>query len=179
MVGFGCDGCSGKPKETIKKVEKKVEVKKIEVKIDPLKEAKENADSLAMLSGVATSDLAQSIASDMDALKKRPNVQHPKKVSDKDTGSLAAKDLGKVFRKHQGAMRKCYERQLKADPALAGKVNLFVRINGTGKVSTAKASGLSSKVHRCMVNEAKSMKFPAPDGGSVSVNKPYRFSPKT
>ena len=178
LASFGCDGCSEKPKE-VEKIEKKAETKKVEIVEDPLKEAKENADALSTLQGVAVSDFAQSVAADIDAAKNRPaQTVKKRKTVEKDMGSLAAKEISKVFRFHNGAMRKCYERQLKANPSLAGKVRLSVRIGSSGKVSSASASGLSGQVHRCMVSQAKTMKFPKPKGGSVSVNKPYKFSPK-
>ncbi len=180
VAGLGCEGCSEKPKEVEKKVEvKKVEVKEVE-KVDPLKEAKENADAVGTLAGVAVSDFAQAVAADIDAAKNKPvNVVKNRKKVEKNTGSLAAKDIKKVFRSHKGAMRKCYERQLKGNPSLEGRVRLTVNIASSGRVSSAKASGLSGQVHRCMVTQAKTMKFPKPKGGSVSVNKPYSFSPKT
>lgn len=181
LASFGCDGCSEEPKVIEKKVEKVEEVKKEVEKVDPLLAAKENADALSTLQGVAISDFAQSVASDMDAAKNRPvrAVKTKKKtVVEKDTGNLAAKDIKKVFRFHKTAMRKCYERQLKANPNLEGKVRLSVRIASSGKVTSARASGLTGQVHRCMVSQAKTMKFPKPEGGSVSVNKPYSFSPK-
>lgn len=180
LASFGCDGCSEKKPEEIIKVEEKVEVKKVEVVEDPLKAAKENADALSTLRGVAVSDFAQSVAADIEAAQKRPvkKITKTTKKVEKDTGSLAANQINKVFRLHNGAMRKCYERQLKANPSLAGKVRLLVRIGSSGSVSSANASGLSGQVHKCMVTQAKTMKFPKPDGGSVSVSKPYRFSPK-
>lgn len=175
VLSLGCDGCSETEKKVEDKIEKKVEApKKIE---DPLKDAKKDADERGTLAGVAVSDLAQSLAADIEGAKKLPIVKKRKNGGEKETGKLPAADLNKVFRLSKGAMRKCYERQLKGNPSLRGRVRLSVKINSSGKVSSASASGLSGKVHSCMVREAKLMRFPKPVGGAVRVSKPYNFKP--
>ena len=96
------------------------------------------------------------------------------------SGKIDAKDAAKVFRRFEGAMKKCYERGLKKRPGIQGKVLLVVRVGSDGKVTQATARGRSlddKVVQNCMESMAKRMEFPEPKGGVAQLKKPYNFKP--
>lgn len=182
VVGFGCGGCEQeKPPEPKPKIEKKVEVKE-EPKEDPLKEATENANELSTASSVYVSDRAREIAAEFEAAAKKPVTQKSTKPKAEPlTGTISKSDLRKVFNAHAGAMRKCYERELKRDPRLQGKVKLQVLIRSNGQVGKADVQPVSlqnNQVSNCMERQARTMKFPQPDGGAARVSMPYTFTPE-
>jgi len=177
---LGCDGCKEhKPKKIPEKVEKPVDAGKPDTG-DPLKMARMEAEQTAELAAVRRSDRAAAVVAEVEAAakdKKRPHVRH----HSAPTGKIDKHVVAKVFHRHDAMMRKCYERSLKKNPQLEGKVKLDVLIRRDGSVGRAHARGISLKedtVHDCMEREARSMKFPKPKGGSVRVAKAYSFFPK-
>lgn len=185
-----CDGCSGdKPGEAKQDMAPKVkedmapEAEPDVPEEDPLKEAREKAEEEAELVAVGRADAARLAAADIESASKKDddgakktNIKRPPKF----TGAIDAKDASKVFRKFEGAMKKCYERALKKQPGLEGKVTLTVVIDTDGSVKRASARGrtLNSKlVTNCMESLAKRMKFPKPKGGAAQLKKPYVFKP--
>lgn len=126
---------------------------------------------------------ARFFASELEGLKKK-NINTPAvKATPKptDTGTIDNAGVRRVFNARHGEMQACYERALKSDPELQGKVTLTVRIGkgGAPVMTRARSSQLRSKtVLNCMEQSSKKWLFPSPEGGTVSVNKPYNFEPK-
>ncbi len=182
LLGFACDGCNPPPPEETPKVEPDVGVKAEDEPEDPLKEAKANAEEIGIEAGVSLGDVARNVAAEMEALAnepKKPKVRKPR-VAEPETGKLAAAAIQKVFRLNDSAFKKCYERSLKKNPGLEGKVKLSIVIQSDGTVSSSQVSPVSLRdalVNDCMERQAKTMKFPKPEGGSVRVNKSYTFTP--
>lgn len=177
----GCDSCSPAEIETPQTIASPEPEPEPEPPADPLKEAREAAEKDAESGAVAVTDLARIVAADVEALNnqpKRPVANRPK--TEPETGQIDVREVKRIFGMSDIAMRKCYERQLKGNPGLEGKVNLEVLIQGDGTVGSAKArpgSLNNAAVFDCMERQAKTLKFPSPNGGSVRVNNPYTFSP--
>jgi hypothetical protein len=79
------------------------------------------------------------------------------------------------------ASRPCYERALRVNAALQGKLLVSVRVDSNGLVcSTGIAQdGIhSSEVSTCVIGMFRSSRFPAPTGGCVDINVPMSFMPK-
>lgn len=80
-----------------------------------------------------------------------------------------------------GAMRPdfrtCYQRGLKADRDLQGKVRITIRVGPNGHVveATAKSDGLPSDVVDCVLKRASSTVFSPPEGGSAVIAVPVTF----
>jgi len=148
---------------------------------DPLKEAREAAESEGEQTAVGVSDVARIVSADVEALKnqpKRPIAKKPK--SEPETGKIDVREVKRIFGTSDVAMQKCYERSLKNNPGLEGRVSLEILIRSDGTVGTAKARPITlknSSVFDCMERQAMTLKFPAPAGGSVRVNNPYTFTP--
>ncbi len=95
-------------------------------------------------------------------------------------GAMDQKSVVKVVRRRSRAIKRCYEKALKADPNLKGKVTVDWIINMRGRVENAEIS--SDTVHnaamsQCILKVVRRMRFPKPDGGPVPVSYPFVFSP--
>ena len=181
---MGCESCDKKPATPIPPpqpppVEKAVDMGQPD-KGDPLKEAKAKAVEAAELAALSRNEIAAAVAGDIEANSKRntTKVRSPKSYGS-CRGKVDPKAVKKVFNRYSSYMKKCYERALKKNPGLEGKVKVSVTIGTDGKVKKTKVGGSlnNASVSKCIQMETKKMKFPNAEGGCVVVNKSYTFSP--
>jgi TonB family protein len=111
--------------------------------------------------------------------KIKGKVKKKKPVASGGTGLMSASDVAKVVNRRLGAIKGCYEQALKRNPTLAGKVTIRFTISGSGKVTTARAvlNELTPAVGNCMVAAFKRFRFPPPEGGTVTFEYPFMFTP--
>ena len=84
-------------------------------------------------------------------------------------GTLKASAVGRVLRRGMRALKACYQRALKRNPKLNGKISVILTINATGKVSRVeidKDTVGDGAVTSCIKSFAKRWRFPPPDDGS-------------
>ncbi len=95
------------------------------------------------------------------------------------TGMMSSSDVARVVSKRLGAIKGCYERGLKRNPGLKGKITIRFTISGSGRVSTARATlnELTPDVASCITGAFKRFRFPPPEGGEVTFEYPFLFSP--
>ncbi len=78
-------------------------------------------------------------------------------------------------------IRSCYERQLRGNPDLAGKVTVEFTVEQNGGVSDARATENTTRDERvasCIVGTVSRLRFdPAPAEASVTLNYPFVFAP--
>jgi len=93
-----------------------------------------------------------------------------------------APDCGKVagvVKTRMRALNDCYERELKKNPSLAGKISIQVTVEEDGRVSDARIEGNSmgdAAVADCILSRLRNMRFPKRDsGGSCSIVYPFVF----
>lgn len=89
-------------------------------------------------------------------------------------------ELTLVFDKYKGALQNIYQRALRKDPTLQGKVVFELTINAAGKVTKCKiiSSELGSKsLERRLVSRVKSFRFSAKNVASVTVTMPVDLLP--
>ncbi len=95
-------------------------------------------------------------------------------------GSLDRTLIRGVVRRHIMRIRYCYERELKGDPSLSGKVAIGFDIAADGRVTRVevKESSLGSEaLEQCIAGQFTRMTFPKPKGGGlVRVTYPLLFS---
>jgi outer membrane biosynthesis protein TonB len=80
-----------------------------------------------------------------------------------------------------GAARPCYERALRVNSALQGKLMITVRIDAQGNVCNASVSQdaiHSPEVANCVMGMFRSAKFPPPTGGCLDAQVPLSFVPR-
>ena len=94
-------------------------------------------------------------------------------------GALDPALVSKEVRARIGAVKACYERALKRNPNLSGKVKVRWTITAAGTVSGVDISDDSmgdSEVASCIKQLVARWRFPAPAGGSVEVEFPFVFT---
>ncbi|MDJ0761776.1 MAG: AgmX/PglI C-terminal domain-containing protein [Myxococcota bacterium] len=111
--------------------------------------------------------------------KVRGNVKRRNPSAVDGTGVLSPQEVAKVVNRRLGSIKGCYERALRRDPTLGGKVTVRFTISGSGKVSAARTTlnELTPEVGNCIVSAFKRFRFPQPDGGALTVEYPFMFTP--
>ena len=93
-------------------------------------------------------------------------------------GELDPGLVAKEVRARLGAIKACYERALKRNPTLTGKIVMHWTITAAGTVSGVDVEQDSlgdSEVASCIKSLVARWRFPAPSGGSVDVSFPFVF----
>lgn len=95
-------------------------------------------------------------------------------------GQLDPEQIAPVVRAGLDPLRRCYERGLKRDPSLVGKLVLSIRVAPDGHVARATLEGtggpkLPLDVESCMQMEARGWLFPKPTGGAVVFEVPLHL----
>jgi hypothetical protein len=81
-----------------------------------------------------------------------------------------------------GSVRGCYERALRQNQMLQGKLVVSVKIGSHGQPCSASLASDTlgdGSVASCVLQKFRSGTFPAPIGGCVDVKVPISFMPKT
>jgi hypothetical protein len=93
-------------------------------------------------------------------------------------GQLDPNIIVKEVKARMGAIKACYERSLKRNPSLSGKIAMRWTITPAGTVSAVEVDQDSmgdSEVSSCIKTQIAHWRFPAPAGGSVEVQFPFVF----
>src|SRR6185312_15153282 len=93
-------------------------------------------------------------------------------------GELDPAMVAKEVRTRLGAIKACYERALKRNPNLSGKVIIHWTITQAGTVSGVDVEQDTlgdAEVASCIKSLIARWRFPAPSGGSVEVSFPFVF----
>jgi hypothetical protein len=87
-----------------------------------------------------------------------------------DAGAVASRIRAQI-----GGIRSCYERALRDNPALAGRVEVRFTLGETGRITRITPSGLAEapEVGACISQRLRGLAFPAPRGGSVDFMFPF------
>ena len=93
--------------------------------------------------------------------------------------TLKADEVARTIRRGMNAIKGCYQRALKRNPKLSGKIAIRLVINPTGKVTDVEIETDSvgdSQVTSCIVGYARRWRFPPPEGGGTAeVAVPFVF----
>jgi len=98
------------------------------------------------------------------------------------TGALSSDRIQRTVRRRQGALKSCYESELKKDPSLSGTIKVRWTIQPSGRVSSAQViqnTMGSSSVGRCIASQIKRWRFDKPSGGDVTIAYPFYFKPSS
>jgi hypothetical protein len=97
----------------------------------------------------------------------------------KTSGALSPSQIGMVVKSKIARVQTCYERALKSDPELEGKVVVTVAVDGAGKArAEVRDDGLApATVAACVAGTLARLKYPASGGGEVAAVFPFVFSP--
>ncbi len=101
-------------------------------------------------------------------------------VRESKSGRLPAEEIQKVVRHEFKHFRACYEPRLNLNASLEGRVVTRFVIGRDGHVTDASIADNTIPdcyVASCMAPAFEKLRFPAPDGGIVTVTYPIMFSP--
>jgi outer membrane biosynthesis protein TonB len=93
-------------------------------------------------------------------------------------GQLDSNIIVKEVKARMGAIKACYERSLKRNPNLSGKIAVRWTITPAGTVTGVDIDQDSMgdpEVSSCIKSQIAHWRFPAPAGGSVDVQFPFVF----
>jgi outer membrane biosynthesis protein TonB len=106
--------------------------------------------------------------------EKVPTASIKKAGKTKIEGTLKASAVARVLRRGMRALKACYQKALKRNPKLAGKVAVILTINKLGKVTRVEIDQDTvgdSAVTSCIKSYCKRWRFPPPsDGDTVDVS---------
>ena len=96
-------------------------------------------------------------------------------------GELSSAQISSVMKRQLSALRDCYERALKRDRTLKGKIVIRFEIAEDGRTTNIEFDdSMGNKdVLTCIKGRAKYWRFPKPEGGSVFVAYPIVFTPSS
>jgi hypothetical protein len=95
-------------------------------------------------------------------------------------GQVDRAGLTRVIAQHRSQVRSCYERRLKVNNVLQGRVNVTLRIGRTGAVEQVRVGGSlrDNEVFACVRRLAQSWTFPAVAGNCADVSVPFNLTPR-
>jgi hypothetical protein len=81
---------------------------------------------------------------------------------------------------HNLQFRNCYERRLKVNQTLEGRVSVQMRVGRNGRVTAVRTGGTlrDAQVLSCVRSIAQRIEFPQPSGGCAVVAAPFNFTPR-
>jgi hypothetical protein len=92
-------------------------------------------------------------------------------------GDLDKAIIRRYIKRNIDKIQHCYEKQLLADPWLAGMVRTQFTIGGDGKVTSSTGAGIAADLASCVAAVIQHIEFPKPTGnGVVKVSYPFVFS---
>ncbi len=96
-------------------------------------------------------------------------------------GEVNGDEVARVLRREIGGIRACYERELRNNPTLSGRLTVSFTLSGTGRALNTAASGLPAApgVGTCVVTRVRGLVFPVVTGGTVDFTFPFTFGPGT
>lgn len=97
-------------------------------------------------------------------------------------GSLSRSEVLKVLNANQRKVQRCYERALTSKPQLSGRLTFSWTIKTNGRVGDVRQSASTlgdNNVSKCIGSVIKSMRFPEPKGGPVTITFPWIFTRAT
>jgi hypothetical protein len=96
-------------------------------------------------------------------------------------GRLPPDVIQRIVRQHLNQVRACFTGALLKTPTLAGRVNVIFTIGRNGAVVFAADAGSSDLADtdaiNCIVGAFRTIVFPPPEGGTVTVTYPLVFKP--
>jgi hypothetical protein len=93
-------------------------------------------------------------------------------------GNLDRSEVLRVINSRMGAITRCYESRLMANPGLSGRLVFGWTVTpsgGVGGVSVRSSTLSDPAVASCISRVIRGMRFPRPEGGAVSISFPFMF----
>lgn len=101
-------------------------------------------------------------------------------LEDFDSDSRDQQQIVKHIRRRLGGIKHCYEKRLKRNPQLQGKIVIRFVIHPGGRVievEVVENTTGDSELAACIAARVKSIRFPPTEGGETSVTYPFILAP--
>lgn len=103
-------------------------------------------------------------------------------VSGQDgAGSIDKDSVARVFSRRKSAIKYCYERALKLNSNIKGKVVIRFTIGTAGRITSVQATSNSTGdpgIADCIIEKVQGWRFDPPSGGSVTFSYPFLLDTK-
>jgi len=97
-------------------------------------------------------------------------------------GQVDASAVARIIRGQLGGIQACYERELRNNPTLSGRLEMNFTIGASGRVTHVSAGGpmasVAPAVGSCVSGRLRGLVFPSPEDGSVDFSFPFTFTPQ-
>ena len=93
-------------------------------------------------------------------------------------GQIDKKGVSRVLRRRSGAVKRCYEKALKRNEGVGGKLTVKFQIGTAGitRIKVTKNGTGDAGVANCITSAMKGWRFPIPEGGPVTFSFPFILS---
>ena len=145
------------------------------------------SDSVEVEEVESTSKFALSVAPEPETPAEPATAEPPPAAKSSASSSpvveapgLSAAQIRTPIKRKMGQVRACYERELKKNPGLSGKISMAFTIGTDGKVRSARAARNSTgsmTLARCVSGRVSTWVFPTA-AGSTDVEYPFVFEPR-
>jgi hypothetical protein len=111
----------------------------------------------------------------------RESPDQDRKAKQGPLGSIDPEVVNRFINARFGQVKACYERRLKTDSSLEGKLDLNISISTTGTVTSVTVNRdtvKDLKMRGCVRQTIRKWDFPKPTGGRVVVAKTFHFKKK-
>lgn len=91
-------------------------------------------------------------------------------------GSINHQAVAGVFARRKGAIKACYEKELRRNPDLKGRITLRFTIGTSGRITNISVSQNTTgddAIASCIIDRVQSWKFDPPSGGAVTFTYPF------
>jgi outer membrane biosynthesis protein TonB len=100
------------------------------------------------------------------------------RLEDIDAGGLdPSKVASRIKSQYFRGVKQCYERALKANPKLQGKVEVSFVVGPAGNVTKVSVDGFDPGVDQCIQGQARNWRFDKPEEGSAEFSIPFILRP--
>lgn len=99
-------------------------------------------------------------------------------VSGGGGGGASAADIQSVIDQNAAAINSCYQKELKKQPDLKGKLSVQIKINPAGRVAgvTVTQNTVNASVAQCVQNKIRGWSFPRGKKGMITVSQTFVFT---
>lgn len=113
--------------------------------------------------------------------EEKPHKKKRRRAKQKPQGKIDSNRYNEFINSRFGQVRACYERRLKINSLLSGKVDVNINVNDRGRVSWVTVNRdtvRDPEMLSCVKKTIRSWQFPEPEGGGVVVGKTFNFKKK-
>ena len=93
-------------------------------------------------------------------------------------GTINPRRVSRFMNSRFGQVKACYERRLKKNATLRGKLDLNIAVSSKGRVTDVAVNRdtvRDSRMLKCVDGTIRKWKFPKPKGGRVIIGKTFNF----